>query len=193
MKHIRIRPTDFVLGAVLSVATVVAMAGCGARTPSAATSSAVTTSPTSIATVSPSPDIPSARAAALTIFYGLPNQKSEVWGPCSQRASNFADCPFTASVVTRLNHLSSVGFESDGPGGCGEDYITGTQNGMRTAPQVLSAVSGADGNVTVVIQRGPATPNLTVTMTLQNSKWLASDLASGTGPSASIFSAKPNC
>jgi hypothetical protein len=30
-------------------------------------------------------------------------------------------------------------------------------------------------------------------MTLQNGVWLATDLASGTGPSASIFSAKPNC
>jgi hypothetical protein len=30
-------------------------------------------------------------------------------------------------------------------------------------------------------------------MTPENSTWLATDLASGTGPSSSIFSAKPNC
>jgi hypothetical protein len=30
-------------------------------------------------------------------------------------------------------------------------------------------------------------------MTKQNGTWLASDLASGAGPAASIFSTNPNC
>jgi hypothetical protein len=47
--------------------------------------------------------------------------------------------------------------------------------------------------VTVVIKRGLPPPNLTAAMTLANGIWLASDLASGTGPMASILSAKPNC
>src|SRR3989442_15668600 len=75
-----------------------------------------------------------------------------------------------------------------------EDYITGTQNGLFTAPRVVSAVAGVDGKVTVVIERGsPAPPTLTAVMTNQSGTWLASDLASGIGPSASIFSANPNC
>ena len=98
-------------------------------------------------------------------------------------------------LIARLNQLSSIGYFGDAPpsGVCGEDYITGTQNGLFVAPQVLSAIANANGSVTVVIRRGPPPPDFTVTMTLENGTWLATDLASGTGPSASIFSAKPNC
>jgi len=35
--------------------------------------------------------------------------------------------------------------------------------------------------------------NFTATMVDGNGAWLATDLASGTGPSASIFSSRPNC
>jgi hypothetical protein len=187
MQHIRFRPSDFILGALLSVATVVALVGCGATTTSATTTSA---SPTMAP--SPTPDVAGARAAALSIFYALPNQTPEIWSTCSQRSSNFADCPFSPTVVARLNYLSSIGFGADF-GGCGVDYITGTQNGLSTAPEALSAVANADGSVSVVIRRGASVPNFTATMTLENGRWLASDLASGTGPSASMFSTKPNC
>jgi hypothetical protein len=54
-------------------------------------------------------------------------------------------------------------------------------------------VTESDGSVTVVIGRPPARANLTVVMSLEGDAWLAADLASGSGPSASIFSAKPNC
>ena len=135
-----------------------------------------------------------ARAAALTIFYAVPGQTPGVWLPCSSRGGDFAECPFEAKVKARLASLGSSGFFSDAPPGvCGEDYITGTQNGLNTEPKVLSAVAGANGSVTVVIQRGPPPPDFTVTMTNESGTWLASDLASGTGPSASVFSAKPNC
>src|SRR5438445_7993282 len=80
--------------------------------------------------------------------------------------------------------------------GCGEEYISGTQNGFNNAPQVLSVVPGANGGVAVVIQRStanPRSPNLTAVMTVEGGKWLASDLASGTGANASIFAAKPDC
>lgn len=173
------------LGVLISAAAVVALAGCGAAT---ATNSV--SSPTPI----PTPDVAAAQTAALTIFYPLPGQVPEVWTPCSARASDFAECPFSAKVKGRLVELGSSGYFGDAPPGmCGEDYITGTQNGLFTAPQVLSAVAGATGSVTVVIQRGLPPPNFTVTMTNENGTWLASDLASGTGDSASIFSAKPNC
>jgi hypothetical protein len=171
--------------ALISAAAVVVLCGCGAAT---ATNSAA--SPTPMST----PDVAAARTAALTIFYALPGQVPEVWGPCSARASDFAGCPFSTKVTARLVELGSTGYFSDAPPGvCGEDYITGTQNGLFSAPQALSAVADATGSVSVVIQRGPPTPNFTVTMTSENGTWLASDLASGSGDAASVFSATPNC
>ena len=95
-----------------------------------------------------------ALTAALTIFFAAPGQTPEVWLPCSARATNFADCPFSTAVKAGLTHMASVGFGGDGTG-CREDYITGTQNGLMIAPQVLSAIASSNGNVTVVIQRGP--------------------------------------
>ena len=172
------------VGALLVAATAVALAGCGATTSSAGSSAP----PAPPAT----PDVAAARTAALTIYYAVPGQTPEVWLPCSARASDFADCPFSTTVIAGLNHLTTSGFSSDATG-CGEDYITGTQNGLDTAPVVLSAVADTNGNVSVVIRRGPPPPNFTVTMTRENGEWLATDLASGTGPNASLFSAKPNC
>jgi hypothetical protein len=180
----RMDHTPGFISALLVAAAAVTLAGCGA-TVTAATSSATPTA-------KPAPDVAAARTAALTIFYAVPGQTPEVWFPCSARSSNFADCPFSAAVIAGLNHLTTSGFES-GATGCGEDYITATQNGLTRAPQVLSALAEADGSVTVIIQRGPTTPNFTVTMTRENGKWVATNLASGTGPSASLFSAKPNC
>lgn len=170
-------------GALLTLAALVAVAGCGA-TP-AATSATPTPAPT--------PDVVAARTAASTIIRPLPGTPG-VWVACSQLAGGFAACPFAPVLSTRLEYLSSIGYFADAPPGvCGEDYITGTQNGLFVAPQVLSAVADANGRVAVVIQRGPPPLNLTATMTFENGLWLASDLASGTGPAASIFSAKPDC
>jgi len=167
----------------LVAATALAIVGCGSP---GATSNASNSSPTQ------TPDVASARAAALTIFFALPGQTPKVWLPCSARAQNMSDCPFTSAVKDRLNALSAAGFGSDAPPGCGEEYITATQNGLFTEPQVLSASAEPDGRVQVVMAR-VLSPNLTATMTVESGAWLASDLASGSGPSASIFSAKPNC
>jgi hypothetical protein len=165
-----------------SAAAVAALVGCG--TPGATTAGS---SP------SPAPDVAAARTAAGTIIVPIPNAQG-VWGGCAQLAIDYAACPFEPALVARLNQLSSGGYFADGPPGvCGEDYITGTQNGLFAAPQILSASANPNGTVTVVIQRGTPPPNFTVTMTNGSGKWLASDLASGTGSSASIFSAKPNC
>lgn len=162
-------------------ATATTIVGCGSP---ASTGDA--SSPT------PTPDIAAARTVALTIFYALPGQTPEVWLPCSSRAENMSACPFSSAVKDRLNALSAAGFGSDAPPGCGEDYITATQNGLFTEPRVLSATADTNGHVIVVISRSMS-PNLTVTMTQESGSWLASDLASGSGASASIFSAKPNC
>jgi hypothetical protein len=176
---IAVPPTMKLIRALMSVAAVMFLVGCGS-------------SPTSnVSGSTPTPDVVAARAAALTIIVPVPNATG-VWGGCTQIASDFGACPFAPVLTARLNYLSSIGFGNDVTG-CGEDYITGTQNGLFVAPQVLSTTANADGSVTVVIQRGLPPPNLTVTMTLETGTWLATDLASGTGPSASIFSTKPNC
>ncbi len=183
-------------GALMPLAALVALAGCGATAATSSVSSPTPTSATPSATPvpSPTPDVAAARTAARSIIVPLPGSPG-VWVPCSQLASNFAACPFAPVLSDRLNYLSSIGYFGDAPpsGVCGEDYITGTQNGLFVAPQVVSAVADASGSVTVVIQRGPPPPDFTATMTLENGLWLASDLASGTGPAASIFSAKPDC
>jgi hypothetical protein len=131
-----------------------------------------------------------ARRTALGLFLRDPTVLNH-WVACSN-SDNWAACPLADPVKQRLATLTSQGFFSDA-GGCGEEYITGTQNGLDSAPTVLSATSGADGSVSVVMSRAPSLPNLTAVMSLAGDSWLATDLASGTGPAASIFSAKPNC
>lgn len=168
------------LRSLLAVAGVVVVVGCGATTGTTGASS-------------PTADVASAKQAALGLFVAdstTPNH----WKACSN-TDNWAACPLSPTVKARLADLTSKGYFSD-VGGCGEEYISGTQNGFNNAPQVLSAVAGADSKVSVVIQRStanPRSPNLTAVMDLEGGKWLASDLASGSGANASIFSAKPNC
>jgi hypothetical protein len=205
------------LPALLLAAGVVALVGCGGTiataTPSGAAPIAATSSSTSATSSStaaassstpvpaalnptavptPTVDVAAAEQAALALFVKLPLNPSDpstgyVWmsGPAS--ASHM-----TAAVNARLVNLKSRGYFSDG-GGCGEDYITATQNGLFTAPTVSSALADASGGVTVIIKRGAQGADLTLAMTNESGTWLASDLASGTGPAASIFSAKPNC
>jgi hypothetical protein len=190
MRRIDFRATGWI-GALISVAATACVAGCGS-TPAAATASPMPAA--SPAAPSPTPNLAAAGAAALTIFYALPGQNPEVWVPCSSQGADFVRCPFAATVKTRLSDLSSSGYFGDAPPGkCGEDYITGTQNGLFSEPKMLSSAANADGSVTVVIRRGPPPPDFTVTMKYDGGAWLATDLASGTGPAASVFSATPNC
>lgn len=138
-------------------------------------------------------DVAAARKAAATILVPQPGAQG-IWTGCAQLASNFGDCPFSPEIIARLNQLSSTGYFGDAPPGvCGEDYLTGTQNGLFTAPHVLSATWNSLGIVIVVIRRGPPPPDFTATMSLISGHWLATDLASGTGSSASVFADKPNC
>jgi hypothetical protein len=167
-----------VLRVLFLAAGATAMVGCGAAT---ATPGASSSTPNPV-------DVAGAQRAALGLFVENPSYAGN-WLPCGW---NERTCPLSANVKARLVCLDSTRFGSD-VNGCGEDYISGTQNGMFNAPKVLSASAENNGNVTVVIQRIPLRPNLTAVMTEGNGVWLATDLASGTGPSASIFSAKPNC
>ena len=168
---------------VLAIAAVAALVGCGA-----------TTGTTSMSSPTPTPgDIAGAKQAALGLFVVDPSTTNH-WIACSN-VDNWAACPLSPTVKARLADLTGKGYFGD-VGGCAEEYISGTQNGFNNAPQVLSAAPGDSGAVGVVIQRStanPRSPNLTAVMTVESGKWLASDLASGTGANASIFSPKPDC
>ena len=169
-----------VLRVLLSATAVVILVGCGA--PSATT---IRSSPT------PTPsDVASAERSALGLFLIDPTVPGH-WVACSN-SDSWAACPLATPVKNRLAALTISGFFGDA-GGCGEEYISGTQNGLSSAPKVVSAVAEGNGSVTVVIMRAPSLPNLTAVMSLEGDAWLASDLASGNGPAASIFSTKPNC
>ena len=164
---------------LLSLAAVVILVGCGA--PSATT---IGSSPT------PTPsDVASAERSALGLFLIDPTVPGH-WVACSN-SDSWAACPLATTVKDRLAALTSSGFFGDA-GGCGEEYISGTQTGLDSPPTLVSAVAEANGSVTVVIKRA-SRPNLTAVMSLEGDAWLASDLSSGTGPAASIFSTKPNC
>ena len=188
----RMDHTPSFLGALLSAAAAVTLAGCGAgiapTSVSSATPTAATPSSTSVSTQIV--NVTAAEQAALHLFVADPALAGH-WNPCSN-SDNWAACPMSAAVKARLADLTSRGYFGDN-GGCGEEYISSTQNGLNNAPTVLSGVAGGNGSVTVVIQRGPARPNLIAVMAQEQGTWLASDLASGSGPAASLFSAKPNC
>ena len=138
-------------------------------------------------------DVTAAVQSALRLYEKVPRNPQDpsagyVWGPVSDTTGHLSP-----AVSVRLDALRGSGYFSDRV--CAEEYLTGTQNGLPAAPTVMSARGNASGTVTVVIRRPatPATPDLTVVMTQRNGVWLGSDLASGSGPSASIFATKPNC
>ena len=167
-----------------------------AAAPSSAATSTTTaagTSPATPAGTSTGGDVTAAVQSALGLFEKVPRNPQDtsagyVWLPASETASHLSP-----EVTARLDTLRSSGYF--GASVCAEDYLTGTQNGLTAAPTVISAHGGTGGTVTVLIRR-PATPrppDLTVVMALRNGPWLANDLASGDGPSASIFASKPHC
>jgi hypothetical protein len=131
--------------------------------------------------------------SALGIFEKVPRNPNDpaagyLWGPVSDLTGHLS-----RDIVARLAALNSSGYFTDRV--CAVDYFTGTQQLLEAAPTVVSAHADASGAVTVVIRRPvtPARPDLTLVMTRRNGVWLATQLASGSGPSASIFAAKPNC
>jgi hypothetical protein len=162
----------------------------------AATSPATTVAGSPVAmtpTETETGDVAAAVQSALALFAKVPRNPNDVtagyyWGPAVDTTGHLSP-----DVTARLTALRRDGYFSDRV--CAEDYLTGTQNGLPAAPTVVSAHRETAGTVAVVIRR-PATPkppDLTVVMTRRNGTWLATDLASGSGPSASIFAAKPHC
>ena len=157
-----------------------------------ATASTGTPSATSAGTSTGS-DVAGAVSSALALFEKVPRNPQDpasgyVWLPVSETAGHLSP-----DVTARLDALRSTGYF--GAGGCAEDYLTGTQNGLTAAPTVVSAHGDSGGTVTVLLRR-PATPrppDLTVVMARRDGQWLATDLASGQGSSASIFASKPHC
>ena len=175
--------TITIVRALVSVTAVIAFVGCGSSTP---TSSASSSAPTGV-------DVAAAKQAATGLFVADPSGPPGHWVACSN-SDNWSACPLSDTVKARLASLTSGGyFGGAPPGKCDEEYISGSQNGLNQRPTVLSATAASNGSVTVVIQRASDQPALTAVMTEQNGVWQATDLASGTGPSASIFSAQPNC
>ena len=159
---------------------------------SATVTTAVGTTPAPAASTS-SGDMTAAVQAALGLYEKVPRNRQDasagyVWGPVSDTTGHLSP-----AVTARLDALRGSGYFSDRV--CAEEYLTGTQNGLPAAPTVVSARRDAGGTVTVVIRRPatPAPPDLTVVLTQRNGVWLGSDLASGSGPSASIFATKPHC
>jgi hypothetical protein len=165
---------------------------------SMATGAAAPVSMTPSPAPSPHPvDVAAAEKSALALFVKYPLVLNDLQAGYGWSGGPSSASHMSAQVNTRLGVLQRTGFFSDGAGGCGIDYISHTQNGLVIAPVVVSAIPSADGSVTVVIHRQGSgdvvLPNLTAVMTIEGGTWLASDLASGTGAAASIFSAKPNC
>ena len=168
--------------ALLAVSAIAVLAACGTARPSASAGAQPSLSPE---------DVDAASKAALTLFVQVaPN----AWVPCPS-TDRYAACPLAPAVKDRLTALVSANYFYSGPGGhCAGDFISNSTNGLQQAPRVVSAVAGANGNVTVVIERANTTiPNLTGVMARQDGKWVAVDLASGSGPNASIFATNPNC
>jgi hypothetical protein len=141
-------------------------------------------------------DVIGASRVALSLFRKTPNNLNNpsagyIWTSVPWRATGG---PLSGPVKARLAALNKAGYFS--ARGCAESYIDGTQYGLLIQPRILSALANNNGSVTAVLRRADghsSPPNLTVVLTEQGATWLVTDLASGTGPSASIFSLKPNC
>ena len=123
---------------------------------------------------------------ALSLFRKTPNDLNNpsagyIWTSVSWRATGG---PLSGPVKARLAALTKAGY-FNAPQRCAESYIDGTQYGLLVQPRVIVVLRRADGH--------SSPPDLTVVMTKERATWLVTDLASGTGPSASIFSVKPNC
>jgi hypothetical protein len=157
------------------------------------TNPTTTGSPPATRTEPSSGDVAAAVQSALGLFEKVPRKAGDpaagyLWGPAGDASAHLS-----REVAGRLAALRSSGYFSDRV--CAADYFTGTMNLLEAAPSVVSARGESNGTVTVVIRRpaSPAPPNLTLVMARRNGVWLATQLASGSGPSASIFAAKPNC
>jgi hypothetical protein len=148
----------------------------GSPLPTASSSSSVPSS----APVSPSPkrtvDVAGATRVALTLFKRSPLSLNDpsagyIWTSVPWTAGGG---PHSDAVKARLAGLNSGGYFDDRH--CAESYVDGTRNGLLTQPKVLRGARTRMAASRWSCAVGPHTPP-----------------TSGTGPPASIFSAKPNC
>jgi hypothetical protein len=166
------------------------------QTPTASPTSSPTTTPSATPTPTATVDVSRASYTALQLWGRYPlvlNDPSAgyVWG-----GRSWPSTPMSYGLHARLEQLGRDDYFSDGPlGHCGEDYVVGNQNGLSSAPTVVSATPNSNGTVKVVVRRVPKEPSteLTVVMTKVGGRWYATDLLRGTGPNASIYSKAPNC
>lgn len=198
--------------AVLVVAGLLALTGCGSTSTPGASSAPPSSSPSSSSVVTPSsttsrsptsvatsdvpqaPDVRAAAAAALHLYTRTPNDVNDpsagyVW------SSDPTDpqVPLSTQLRGRLAVLTARDWFSDQH--CGENYIDGNQVGLTRAPTVVSAIGEPGGTVQVVV-RGYLNSehrDLIVVMSKVDGSWLATDLRRGHGSDASIFSTQPAC
>jgi hypothetical protein len=137
--------------------------------------------------------IAAASTAALRLYQRFPVNLDDPSAGYIWSSRPWRESPLAPSVIARLQALQKQGWFDDRH--CGEDYISGTQTEWTQAPRVASAYGHADGTVTVVVRPYPVTRprDLTVTMTMIDGHWLATDLARGTGSHASILAPSPTC
>jgi hypothetical protein len=163
------------------------------RSTTPSTSASPSTATTPSASTPAAPDVAAARRAALAVYVRSPNNTADpsagfVWGPAPSSTS-----PLAPRVVERLTLLTQQGYFGDAR--CGENYLLGNQVGFDVAPVVVSTRLRADSSVMVVVRGSLAGAHrdLTMTLTQVEGRWQVVDLARGTGPHASIFSATPTC
>jgi hypothetical protein len=137
--------------------------------------------------------VQAASAVALQLYREKLNDLHDISKGTFWTPTPWAEAPVTRELLARVADLKGLGYFGDAE--CGLDYLTGSQWGMTHAPTVRSAVARPDGTVAVVVRREPGTryQDMTVVMTRVDGRWLVADLVLGTGPHASIFSARPLC
>jgi hypothetical protein len=165
-------------------------------TPSATTSS----TPTPTVTPSRTPaEVATAAKTALLLWEASPIELAHPNGPFVYGERPWPNTPMSYGLHARLEWLQMHDYFDDQPGHCGENYMDASQNGLLTAPRVVSVKSNPDSTVSVVVardwQKGERQPaqDITVIMTKIGNRWYATDLRRGTGPNASIFSKNPHC
>jgi len=168
--------------------------------PTASASPSSTSTPTSPTSPSSTPgtsvskaDVAAASAAALRLFRRTPVDLADPSAGWLWSSRPWRESPMSPDLLARLVSLQRQGWFDDRH--CGEDYVSGTQTEWPQAPTVAAAYARPDGTVTVVVRPHPVTRprDLTVTMARIDGRWLATDLARGTGPHASIFAPSPSC
>lgn len=168
--------------------------GASSTAPSSSSpsTSVLPTNPAASGTPRPA-EVRAAATVALRLFVRTPDKLDDPSAGSTWSARPWRDSPMSDRLRARLVSLQAQDWFDDRH--CREDYVTGNQTGSTQAPRIASSSGTTDGTVTVVIRPYPVTRprDLTVVLSRDGASWQVTDLARGTGPHASIFSAAPNC